>query len=310
MVRFSKAVHEMLARQHGVGSMGDFTSVGMAPWEVGEMVQRGALELVLNGAWKSPSVPDTELQRCAAVCRAHPDVVLAGPAAGRLHGIRRLPKDLRIHVLAPPASNPTVHQWVKPFRTATFHAPDVIIRPDGIRVLGLPRLALDLARFVNDEDLLSIVEQCMLDGRHDATAMLSAAHDWISPRRGWVRRYFEAIDRRIAGPAAESHLEVLLGDELRAHGLVDLVRQHEIVAPGYGVIRFDLAVPAVRWAVEVDGFPTHREVNGRRSDEMRDAAAKRCGWVVSRVGPGGFGDLLTTTVRGLAASLDEYRRSA
>ena len=310
MADFTQAAYALLARQHGVASMTDFTQVGMAPWEVADLSRRGALSLVLPGAWKIPAVPESDLQRCAAVCRAHPRLVIAGPAAGRMYGLRRLPGDRRIHAIAPPASNPTIHTWVSPFRTATYDSRDVVDRDDGIRVLRRPRLALDLARFVGDDDLLSIIEQCMLDGRHDDETMLSVAAPWISPRRGWVRRYYDALDRRISGPAAESHLEVLLGDELRARGVRGLVRQHQITAPGHGVIRFDLAIPALRWAVEVDGFPTHREVVGRRADEQRDSAARRCGWTVERVDPHGFGARLATTARHLMASLGEFRRSA
>lgn len=189
MAAFSAAARQLLARQHGVGSMDDFTAAGMAPWEVGNLVSRQQLELVLPGAWRTRLVPESDLQRCAAVCRAHPQLTIAGPAAGRL------------------------------------------------------------------------------DGGHDVDLMLSVATSWISPRRRWVRRFFDAVDRRIAGPAADSHLEVLLGNELQARGVSGLVRQHEIVAPDHGLIRFDLAVPALRWAVEFDGFSTHREVNGRQADE-------------------------------------------
>jgi len=309
MTALSPASHQLLARQHGVASLSDFAAVGTAPWQVNDLVSRGALELVLPGAWRTPSAPSTELQRCAAVCRAHPELVIAGPTAGRLHGLRRLPRDWRIHVVAPPASNPTVHPWVRPFRTATLSAGDVIDRIDGIRVLSRPRVALDVARFVNDDDLLSIVEQCMHDGRHDDATMVAVGAPWISPRRRWVRRYLEALDRRIDGVAAESHLELILGDRLRAAGMHELVRQHVIEAPGYGVIRFDLAIPSVRWAIEVDGFPTHRETVGRRSDTARDDAARRVGWSTTRVGPYDFGVRLDATVRALVASWAEHRHA-
>lgn len=310
MAALSPEGHRILARQHGVASLADFAAVGIAPWQVHDLVRRGGLELVLPGAWRSPSTASTELQRCAAVCRAHPEVVIAGPTAGRIHGLRRLPHDRRIHVVAPPASNPTIHPCVKPFRTATLSADDFIVRDDGIRVLDRPRTALDLARFVADDDLSSIVEQCMHDGRHDDTEMVSVAVPWISPRRRWVRRYLDALDRRIDGPAAESHLEMILGDRLRAAGLHDLVRQHVIEVPGHGIIRFDIAVPASRWAVEVDGFPTHRETNGRRADAERDAAARRVGWVTIRVGPYDFGERLGTTVRRLTASFASHRQAS
>lgn len=301
---------QLLARQHGVASIDDLITAGLGEWQVKDIVRRGGLELVVNGAYRSPSVADSELQRCAAVCRAHPELVIAGPTAGRLMNLRRLPDDRRIHVLAPPHSHPTRTRWVKAFRTPTFVESDVVERRDGIRLLALPRLALDLSRFVVGLDLDSVIEQAMKDGPHDAAEMVAAALDWLSPRRRWVQRFVDSVGRRIDGPAAESHLEVILGGRLVAAGVGGLVRQHEIFPPDHRTIRFDLALPAARWAVEIDGFPTHREVDGAGRDRRRDEAADRMGWTVRRVGPRDLGAEIETTVAWLVDDLSRARTAS
>lgn len=301
MAELVRQVHERLARQHGVASTDELLADGVTRWGIGDLVRRGALVPVLPGAYRSPSTPDTEEQRCAALCRAHPELVIAGPTAGRFWELRRLPSDLRVHVLGPPHCHPTKQPWVKVFRTPTWTGADVLDRKDGIRVLKLPRLCLDLARFVNDVDLLSIVEQGMDRGSHSVREMVEVAADWISPRRRWVQRYLEAVDRRIDGPAAESHLEVIVGDRLKQAGVRGLVRQYPTTLPGYGSVRFDLAVPSACWAVEVDGFPTHREVDGAQADARRDTAAVACGWTVRRVSPFDLGARLDDTIDRLAA---------
>lgn len=310
MSDLTPAAHAVLARQHGVASKTDLLDAGMTVRRIRDVVRRGGLMLVLSGAYRSPSVPDGELQRCAAVCRAHPELVVGGPTAGRLHGFRRLPRDRRVHVIGPPHSNPTLTPWVKVFRTPTLRAVDIVRRPDGIAVLDRPRLTLDLARFLDRGDLTSVIEQALHDGGHTVADLQAAALDWLSPRRGWVTRFLEVLEHRLDGPAAESHLEVIVGERLVDAGVRGLVRQHTERLPGYGTVRFDLAVPAVRWALEVDGFPTHRELAGAVSDDRRDQAARAAGWVVRRIGPDDFGARLDATVRALAAELDRRRRHA
>jgi hypothetical protein len=98
------AAHAVFARQHGVASTRQLVDAGVSLRQIQRLQRHGDLELVLRGAYRTPSVPITELSRCAAVCLARPDVAIAGPTAGRLWGFRRLPPDQRIHVIAPRAA--------------------------------------------------------------------------------------------------------------------------------------------------------------------------------------------------------------
>jgi hypothetical protein len=191
MSDLTPAADAVLARQHGVASKTDLLGAGMIERQIRDVARRGGLVLVLAGAYRSPSVADEELQRCAAVCRAHPELVIAGPTAGRLYGFRCLPRDHRVHVIGPPHSHPTLTPWVKVFWTPTLREHDVIHRPDGIAVLDRPRRALDLARFLGNGDLTSVIEQTLQDGGHAVGDLEAAAVDWLSPRRRWARRFLE-----------------------------------------------------------------------------------------------------------------------
>ncbi len=289
-------------RCHGIASISQLIAAGVGRHAIKTLRRDGSLEPVLQGAYRLAGVPLTELGRCAAVCAAHPGQVIAGPTAGRLWGLRRLPRDRRVHTLSPPHSQPTRTEWVVPYRTAAFHQHDVVERTDGITVTSRPRTALDLARFVNPADLLSVIEQVMHDGGHSTAEIREVAVDWLSPRRRWVRTFLEIVERRVRGGPAESHLEVVLGDELRRAGVQGMVRQFDIELPGYGPARFDLAVPVLRWAIEVDGFPTHSETAGRRADRRRDEGARRIGWHVSRVPGPGIETRLAATVDDLLST--------
>jgi len=301
---------EFLRTHHGVATSFELQQCGLSAPAVRSLVEAGNLVAVVKGVYRIPAVALDESARCAAICAAHPDVAISGPTAGRLWGFRRLPRDQRIHVLASPASHPTVSSWVVPYRTAAFHPEDVVRRPDGIAVTSRGRTALDLARFVNVTDLLSIIEQVLRDGKLDNNDLRTVAVDWMSPQWPWIRRFLELLDGRLRGGPAESHGEAVLGQALDSAGLIGVERQHRIDLPGYGPARFDLAVPSVRLAIEVDLHPTHSETAGRCRDAARDVAASELDWSVERVLDDHFGANLPATVRrilGLVATLRSQR---
>jgi hypothetical protein len=283
VAHLTSAAHAVFARQHGTASIPQLLDAGMTTRQLRHLQRAGGLELVLRGAYRTPSAPMTELSRCAAVCLARRDVAVAGPTAGRLWGLRRLPRDHRIHVLAPRASNPAIARWVVPYRTDARHDHDVVGRDDGIRLTSRARTVFDLARWLGPDDLLSVIEQVANEGGVSDDELLEVAVDWLSPQRPWVRTFLRALDRRLPGGAAESHPEIRVAEALRRAGVRGLVRQHPISLPGYGDARFDLAVPELRWAIEVDLHPRHRETLGRAADAARDRAAAAIGWITTRL---------------------------
>jgi hypothetical protein len=282
-MQLTTGAHQLFVDQHGVASVDQLRRSGLSMRQIELLADAGALELVLRGAYRSPSRAFDEMARCSGVCLARPHAVIAGPTAGRLWGFRQLPPDRRIHVVVPPASNPAIADWVVPYRTAAIHADDVVRRADGIRVTTRERTAFDLARHLGPDRLLSVIEQAMHDGGIDEQRMRDVAVDWMSRQRPWVWHFLRQLDRRLAGGPAESHPEIVVAAALTAAGVRGLVRQHELVIPGYGPARFDLAVPRLRWAIEVDIFPTHDQTLGRARDRRRDAAATQAGWSTRRL---------------------------
>lgn len=309
MANLTPSAHRHFAAHHGVASIAQLEDCGVNRHVIRKLEAIGSLELVLQGAYRTPSVELDELGRCAAVCVAHPQAVISGPTAGRLWNFRKLPRDKRVHVIVPPHSQPTRSKWVVPYRTSAIHRRDIVERAHGIRLTTRERTAYDLARLVSSVDLTSIIEQAMHDGQLTNDEMVAVATDWLSPRRSWARRFVEILERRGSGRPAESHYEFVLGETLLNVGVKGLERQHHIELPGYGAARFDLAVPSLKWAIEVDVFPTHRESAGIAADSRRDAAANMIGWLVSRVSESQFGAALPATVEMLRAIyLDRLRR--
>ncbi len=308
MVHLNEQAHRLFAAQHGVASVDQLRERGLARRQIKRLETVGAIIRIHNGVYRSPSVRLDELARCTAVCLARPRIVIAGPTAGRLWDLRRLPRDQRIHVLAPPASNPCVATWVVPYRTDASHPCDVIERQDGIRVTSRARTALDLARWMDPADLLSVIEQVLHDGRLDEADLLDVVADWISPQRPWASSFLRQLDRRIPGAAAESHPEVRVAEALMRLGVTGLVRQFPIDLPGYGRARFDLAVPALRWSIEIDVHPRHRETEGRVSDHRRDVAARAVGWDTSRLDRDAYEQRFAQSMIELHADFQRRRR--
>ena len=301
MAIFTTESLEFLRTHHGVATATELHQCGLSASAVRSLVEAGNLVAVVKGVYRIPAVALDEAARCAAICAVHPEIAIGGPTAGRLWGLRRLPSDRRIHVLAPPASHPTISPWVVPYRTAAIHPSDVVRRRDGIAVTSRARTALDLGRFVGATDLLSIIEQVLRDGCLEDDDLRTVAVDWLSPQRPWIRRFLELLDTRLRGGPAESHGEAVLGEALAARGLGGLERQYRIDLPGYGPARFDLAVPSLRLAIEVDLHPTHSETAGRRRDTALDVAAHQLAWTVERVLDVDFGANLAATAQRILA---------
>lgn len=284
MAHLPERAHQLLRAQHGVIGLDQLLEAGVPRRRVRRLVEVGELRAGLKGAYRSPSVAVDELSRCAEVCIARPAVDVAGPAAGRLWGLRHCRLDRRIGVIAPRGSNPSIAAWVIPFRTnAIDRSRDTIHRRDGIRVTTPARTALDLARYLPPARLGSVIEQVMAEHRVSEQALIDVADEWRSPGRPWIDTFLRQLGRRLPGGGADSHPEVVVGNGLRRRGVRHLVRQHPVDLPNFGPAQFDLAVPRLLWAIEVDVHPTHEETAGLGRDEDRDDAAESVGWTVSRV---------------------------
>jgi very-short-patch-repair endonuclease len=169
------------------------------------------------------------------------------------------------------------------YRTATLREQDIVARPDGIRVTSPPRTVVDIGRYVDDRDLASLVEHALERQLCTETTLRRLAEPLATLSRPWIARLLAVLDGRGDGAPAESEWERRVHEELRRRGVEGLVAQHRVDLPGYGRARFDLAIPDLRWALEIDVHPEHRTADGAARDNRRDAAAEAIGWSVRRV---------------------------
>jgi len=92
----------------------------------------------------------------------------------------------------------------------------------------------------------------------------------------WPRLAFDlAADLR--------QLEVVLADALRRRN-VPVVPQTQLARLADGrTARIDLAVPEVRWGVELDIHPEHRTLDGSARDARRSRQVHLVGWQIEPV---------------------------
>lgn len=259
-------------------------SIGISAWQRRHLVRTGVLVRVFDGAYRFAGIEPDEAARCVALCTSRPHLVIAGPTAARRWKIRRAPRDDLLHVIAPPRSQPCADPSVKAYRTSLIHADEIVHRTDGIRLTSPERTLVDLTRYLDDVPQASAIEYALAVPYCTIESLYRVAERLNTPGRCWVRRFLRVLDARQPGRPRESDWERRVVDALRARGVTDLECQVWESLPGHGAARFDLAIPAIRWVLEVDVHPEHRSMEGQSSDFRRDRRVKRVGWATDHVG--------------------------
>ncbi|MBA8796102.1 very-short-patch-repair endonuclease [Friedmanniella endophytica] len=230
-------------------------------------LRAGTLVAVLPGVYASAAVARDPRVRIAALMRRHPDAVLTGAAAAR--------------VFWPSVPLPTIT-----FAAAAEVAPRAgflgvrrRIPPDWVCVRGAVRYtdpaltAVDLCDEVGVDGI-----DAALRTRASTLARMRAALDAVPGRRGHrLRRALLLDSRDEPWSAAERTLHRLL----RSAGCGGWRANHEVVVGGRRFF-LDVAFPAARLAVEVDGRAVHDTAEAFESDRARQNALVLAGWTVLR----------------------------
>ncbi len=194
-----------------------------------------------------------------------------------------MPRTDLIHLSVAHGSNIGPLDGVVLRQTTNIAPADVQRRHDGITMASAPRLAFDLGADLNSTDHASVVEQLLQERACTYSTMLITARRLLHPNRPGSVTVAATLESRGRRAPAESHPEVALGEVLRARG-VPVEPQHSALRLTNGTrIRIDLAVPSIRWAVEIDVHPDHLLLEGTSRDKARDRQCHLVGWEVERV---------------------------
>lgn len=307
MPSFDGVVARWMRRHQSTVSTEQLEAFGVTERQRRRLVAAGLIERVVDGAYRFVGVEPDEMSRCAALCASRPQLVIAGPTAGREWRIPGSARDDLVHVLAPPCSQPCREPWVRAYRTALIDTADVIERFDGIRITSPSRTVVDLTRYVDDEALATAIEHVLSKGLCTIASLTRCAERMNTPGRAWVRRFLRILASRGPGRPRESSWERRVHDALIANGVADLESQVWETIPGYGPARFDLAIPDIRSVLEVDVHPGHRTLGGQRNDHQRDRKSRRIGWDVERVGEFELRDDFDSAIADIVESVNDRR---
>jgi hypothetical protein len=114
------------------------------------------------------------------------------------------------------------------------------------------------------------------------------------------------LEQRHPGAAAESEWELRVSNALVQRGVRGLERQVWRQLPGWGRARFDIAIPQLQWALEVDVHPDHG-LEGGAADKRRDRCARAIGWETECVGEGDLVARFDSTIDGLVQAIRRRR---
>ena len=223
MSALNRPVLDRTVDHHTVVSDTDLSRMGVSRSQRRALVEENILQRVLDGSYRFPGSPNDELARCVAACLRPGGLIVEGPTAGRIWRYRRMPRDGFVYVIAPPASNPSVEPWLKPYRTSMIDSLHVVERPDGIRLTSPARTAVDLTRHLSDSDLLSVIDQVESEGMATSQTMWQVALTWqhrAGPGRAVIPSVLE--QRPQHGGVPESHWESRVVAALIERGIRDL----------------------------------------------------------------------------------------
>lgn len=150
---------------------------------------------------------------------------------------------------------------------------------DGVPVATRAYAVVDAAAELGLRRGAELMDRALLSGRVTLDG-LRRAHRALLGRPGsaTVARLLA-----LATGGARSEAERRTHRLLRDAGVTGWFADHRLVVPGYGVAVADLAFPAVRVLVEIDGWAYHRDLPAFRRDQARQNALVLAGWTVLRV---------------------------
>lgn len=282
MKMFSAEVLACFRAHHGMATHLALTRAGLSRRQRYAAVEAGVLEQMYERVVHLVSTPLTLEARCAALSMAFPRGFVTGPTGGRLMGLRRMPRGVDASFCVPHGAHVGPFPGVDLRQSTKIPPAHVVIRADGIRVASAARLAFDLAADLTELDHQSVLEQLLNDGKCTMATLVAVGRQLTHPARPGSARFMSNLLAR-SGRPADSHPEVLIAQGLRRRGVPIVTQVEPLLLPGGKRITLDLAVPAVKWGVEIDVHPDHWLLPGTARDKGRDRRCHLVGWQVEHV---------------------------
>ena len=275
----------LLQRQLGSITNRQLIDCGVSRRARERLIEDAVLRPVGQSVYRVPHSPNTFEARIVTLCLQHPRTFITGPTAGALDGFRRMPRASKVQLCSPHGMHLAVPNWVQLRQSNRIEPHHIRTLPNGIRLASLPRLAFDLGADLTPVDLLSAMEQMRHERGLDVQDLFTIAGELCGRRRPGSETFSKALLLMHGGPPTESDPELRVLRALHNRGVPVIPQVDDLQLPNGRKIKIDMAVPEVRWGVEVDLHPSHFGVLGTSRDTERDRQCHLIDWQVDRVSP-------------------------
>jgi hypothetical protein len=237
--------------------------------------------------------------RRAALVHAGPDAVLTGIEAARMHGVKRLPADQRVHVLIPHRSG--VSSWGFATVERTLHLPEPV-EIDGLPVAPLARALFDAARRMTRlDEVRAMIADAVQRGLCDPRDLKREIAEGSTIGSALPRRVVHEMDAGIRS-AAEAWARTV-------------VKRSRLPEPKWNARVYDatgelLGVPDAYWeevglALEVDSLEFHLGPADYERTVRKHTRLTAAGVVVLHVLPSHLRDKALTVINDLRRAYDQ-----
>ncbi len=269
-------LHTVAARQRGLIAVRQGPEHGVARSTLTTHLARRGWTMMHPGVWLAPGAPPPSWLRLrVAVLSVGPPVAAARWTSAALHGLH--PRSPLIQLLVPAGRRATTLARTQTLRTRTWADQDVTWI-DGVPAIRMARTIGDLAAVADLDPLRRLV----IDARQRRHLDLPGVVEHLA-RAGNIRgrRKVERIVRDLDATLVDSEFERLVVRWLRSVGFE--VQTQFPLQTRTGLVHLDLALPALRVAIECEGFGSHSARKQHNRDTRRQNAISGRDWTVLRL---------------------------
>lgn len=275
-MRAESSVFSLADAQLGLVTRAQAFVCGMSDDQIRRRVRAGSLVRVHAGVYRAAGSASSLEQRALAACLASgPEAFASHATAGALWGITVAKGEPSIEVTVRSNRRPH-HQGVVVHRSRLIRPVDWT-RRGPVPVATAARTLLDLAAKMSEPDLEEAVDEAFRKGLLVPRRLLSFLRDPALERAAGSGILRSLASDRLAGGIPESVLESRMLATLRDFALPSPTRQLEVREQGR-VVRFDLAYPDQRLAIELDGRAPHWGKSRWQSDHDRHNVTEIAAW--------------------------------
>lgn len=276
-------LRELASRHYGVFSLAQAADCGVSEAALGRAVRSGVCRRLQSGVYSFAGSPESWERTVMAAClAAGKDAVASHRAAARIWGL--VPPDDDIVEISVPRKNGPRPRKVTVHRLADLVSEHTTVR-HRLPVTNPLRTIVDLAAVSPAEQVEDAIDSGLAWPSLFSIAAIESMRQELARRgRAGVGLLAAVLEDRALGDAvSDSKLESRMAGLLRKAGLPPAVFHYVVTTPGgMFLAEVDFAYPAVRLAIEVDGFKAHGTPRAMAKDFVRQNGLVPHGWHVLR----------------------------